>query len=749
MFRSSCSRRHAKKSLRQKNLALLPIALMLVTLVTPLTASCQRTRGDTERGVSELRALVTASGGKPASADLARIENKHDRTRAASLARFLRGYLAYSAQNYSAALDAFDPSMISANSSLGDYALFYRAESEAATNARGDARRDYASVATKHGDSLMARTARLRAAEMALASGDPSHAIKDLGRMVESNDADAIYITAQAYEASGKTEQAVKLYRTIYYELPATAASPQAEARLAALGASPKEKPGSVEEERSRVDALFDSQQYWDAALAYQDLVTSFPDLAGRDEIQLRLGVSLLNSKQPAQAVLPLSKVSNRSPELQAEALFRQGEALRRSNRAGESAAVVDRLLSQYSKSRWAVEALHDLATYLDKQDRTSEAAVRYKQLVSAYPKSGYAPEASYQLGWQAYESKSYAEAARLLEQHLASYRYPDTKFTGEACLWAGKAEERLGSRARALALYSLVSERYRYGYHGHIAGLRAGQLQRADPKLKPEQPKPDSDLERIRRNVLHVEKIQETADGSEIGRVTHANDLEVIGLTDLAIKELNKALESAPESPKLNLRLAQIYSGRGETFQATLVLRKGYPDLYSYQDSDLPREAWEIFFPLSDWETIKREAKQYGIDPYVAAGLIRQESVFNPNAVSRVGARGLMQVMPATGQLIAKRQGTGNITAADLFNPSLNIKLGMNYLAQMIGQLGRIEYAAAGYNAGPGRAKRWVAERGSLDIEDWIESIPFSETRGYVQSVLRYAANYRRLYKE
>ncbi|HWP44369.1 MAG TPA: lytic transglycosylase domain-containing protein, partial [Blastocatellia bacterium] len=131
------------------------------------------------------------------------------------------------------------------------------------------------------------------------------------------------------------------------------------------------------------------------------------------------------------------------------------------------------------------------------------------------------------------------------------------------------------------------------------------------------------------------------------------------------------------------------------------------------------------------------------------AAGLIRQESVFNPDAISRAGARGLMQLMPATGRLVSRRQGNGNITASDLHNPTLNIKLGMNYLAQMLGQFGRIEYAAAAYNAGPGRAKRWIAERGSLDIEDWIESIPFSETRGYVQGVLRYAANYRRFYKE
>jgi soluble lytic murein transglycosylase len=107
------------------------------------------------------------------------------------------------------------------------------------------------------------------------------------------------------------------------------------------------------------------------------------------------------------------------------------------------------------------------------------------------------------------------------------------------------------------------------------------------------------------------------------------------------------------------------------------------------------------------------------------------------------------MQVMPATGRLIAKRQGNGSISATDLLTPSLNIKLGMSYLAEMIGQFGRLEYAAAAYNAGPGRAQRWIAERGFMDIEDWIESIPFTETRGYVQGVLRYAANYRRFYKE
>ncbi len=442
-------------------------------------------------------------------------------------------------------------------------------------------------------------------------------------------------------------------------------------------------------------------------------------------------------------------QVSDRNAEWKAEALFNQAEALRRSNRAGESALIVDRLLNQYGKSRWAQDALYNLARDLDKQDRDTEAASRYRQLLGLYPKSQYAPEASYNLGWQAYKLKQYAESSRILQQHLASYRYPDTKFIGEAGFWAAKAEERLGNKARALALYGLVNERYRYGYHGYLAGMRADKLRAADSSLRPEQAKQGSDLDRIRRNVTYVEKIEETADGSEANRLAKASDFEVIGLSDLALKEMNAALEKAPTSPKINLRIAQYYSRRGENFQATLVLRRGYPDIYSYDDGEVPREAWEIFFPLVAWSAIKQEAKRYGIDPYIAAGLIRQESVFNPNAISRVGARGLMQVMPATGQQISRRQGGGAITSADLYNPAINIKLGMNYLSQMLGQFGRIEYAAAAYNAGPGRARAWIAERGGLDIEDWIEAIPFTETRGYVQGVLRYSANYRRLYKE
>lgn len=688
------------------------------------------------RGLEELRSVV-ANSSPNLKQELLGIESKYPRTRAWALARFLRGYLLFSERNYGAAQEALDANQIGKYCSLGDYALFYRAESLASQGDYSAARRDFAAITAKHPDSLFARQARLRAAEMAILLGQYELAIKELSRMAELNDADALLLLARANEKMGRGDLALQLKLRIYYEHPATRASAEIEPEIP--------KPGSFEQELARARALFEAGAYEEAARAYELLMKQFPASGRPDEALLQLGVSLLNTGQAARAVKFLSEVSGGDSELQA--LFHLAEALRRMGRLAQSAAAVDRLLARGRNTMWAQKALYNLASYLNQGGDSAQAAARYRQLLDYYPKGPYAPEASYVLGWRAYQAGRYSEAAKLLEWHLSSFRYPESKFLGEAGFWAARAEERLGRHSRALALYELIRKRYRYGYHGLMSERRIALLLAANPKLKPEKDWPE--LEAIAKNLLYVEPIRETADGSEAGRVARADDLELIGLSDLAIREMNRALEGAPASPKLNLRLAQIYRRRGDNFQATLILRRAYPDIFSYQDEDLPREAWQIFFPLSYWETIKEEARRYGIDPFFAAGLIRQESVFNPRAVSRAGARGLMQLMPATAQLVARRRGDGRISAEDLYNPELNIKLGMNYLAQMIGEFGRIEYAAAAYNAGPARVRQWLAERGSMDIEEWIETIPIAETRNYVQSVLRYAINYKRFYSK
>jgi len=203
--------------------------------------------------------------------------------------------------------------------------------------------------------------------------------------------------------------------------------------------------------------------------------------------------------------------------------------------------------------------------------------------------------------------------------------------------------------------------------------------------------------------------------------------------------------------SPIVNLRIAQIYRLRNEPTAAINALKRAYPDYGQTLPEEMPREAWSIFYPLNYWSAIKEQAKLRQLNPYFVAGLIRQETIFNPQARSRANAIGLMQLLPSTGQFVARKYsvGGGRVSVADLYNPMINLQLGTGYLQQLVGEFGRLEYVAAAYNGGPSRVARWVRQSPSAEIEDWVESIPLSETRLYVQGVYRNMRHYQRLYDD
>jgi soluble lytic murein transglycosylase len=129
---------------------------------------------------------------------------------------------------------------------------------------------------------------------------------------------------------------------------------------------------------------------------------------------------------------------------------------------------------------------------------------------------------------------------------------------------------------------------------------------------------------------------------------------------------------------------------------------------------------------------------------------LIRQESVFTPSARSGANAHGLMQLLVPTAQSMARKyvSKTSMVTATALYQPPLNIELGTAYMRDQLDKFGRIEYVAVAYNAGPGRVPQWRATL-PAEMDEFVEEIPFKETKAYVQGVIRNSAQYRRLYDE
>jgi soluble lytic murein transglycosylase len=196
-----------------------------------------------------------------------------------------------------------------------------------------------------------------------------------------------------------------------------------------------------------------------------------------------------------------------------------------------------------------------------------------------------------------------------------------------------------------------------------------------------------------------------------------------------------------------VNLAVAQIYRFQEDNVRALNTLRKSFPDYSQMKPEEMTREQWDVFYPLAYWEIIRQESQTRNLDPFQVAGLIRQETIFTTRARSPANAYGLMQVLVPTARLTAQKQGVNrSITAESLYEPRLNIQIGTAYLREQIDKFGRIEYVAAAYNAGPFRVPRWQASL-PAEIDEWVEAIPFSETRSYVQGVVRNRLQYQRLY--
>jgi soluble lytic murein transglycosylase len=155
----------------------------------------------------------------------------------------------------------------------------------------------------------------------------------------------------------------------------------------------------------------------------------------------------------------------------------------------------------------------------------------------------------------------------------------------------------------------------------------------------------------------------------------------------------------------------------------------------------------WRIVYPWPYREVVERYAKANGLDPYLVAAVIRVESSFRSSAVSPKGARGLMQIMPATGVWIAGEMNLPNFHPDQLFDVELNIRMGTWYLRHLSEQFDRKLVALAAYNGGRGNVKNWLEQGVWSGQEKDIERIPFSETRNYVRRVLRTQAIYRELY--
>jgi soluble lytic murein transglycosylase len=437
------------------------------------------------------------------------------------------------------------------------------------------------------------------------------------------------------------------------------------------------------------------------------------------DRLRLNLGRALVARGLRTEGRALLLKVPGSSPHA-AEAAFRlAADEARRRQRPEPYVPVADR----FAGTPWGEEALLSLANFYQKDALDDGASPWWRRLLAEYPDGRYVERAAWRAGWADYRASRFEQAALAFE--ATAIRRPPGTATAGLLYWSGRARLALGQTGIARERFTETVRRYKHTYHG----IRA---QEALTRLGGAAPQP----------ALLSEGEPFEAALPEPG-ASRARQLLLIERLEAAAAEL--AL--LPQTRRVTATAAWIDWRRGRLRPAITAMKRAFPEWVGEAGDRLPREVWQVMFPIRYDRELVAAARKDGLDPALVAALILQESTYDPAALSRAGARGLMQVMPATGRSIARDKGVGFRRAA-LHDPETSLDFGTHYLRKMSERFGGdVEKVLAAYNAGPHRVDAWTAARGPQSAEEFIESIPFTETRGYVMIVLANREQYRRLY--
>ena len=546
---------------------------------------------------------------------------------------------------------------------------------------------------------------------------------------------EALAAKAAALERLGRREEAARTLEVLYYDMPTHGESLPAGRELSKLYKRRDVKNPSDAEKypraMRRAAGFARAGNHRKAHENYLEVARRFASAADSELVRLRIGVAEHHRRRLSASLRTLARIKR--PDLLPEALYYRGESLRRLERRTTQQRVLEELLALEQEHPFGERALYSMArAQLAKNDRV--AALPYlARLAEAYPTGQHGLFARWHVLWDRYRNDDLDGTAAEFER--AARENPGDFMAGQFLYFAGRSRERTGDPEGAADLYREVFVGYQHSYYGRMAAERLEEMGGEEALVNPLS-EPHRLLKRFR--------VQRTAEAARVEELYAAGYGE--RARDAALAAARRGL---PDDPAFEAMRAWLLADDNKAVQAIQALRRAAPFHTSAAGEALPDAWWRILYPLRFEERILERSEQWDLDPYWVASLIRQESVFVPRTRSPVGARGLMQVMPATGRALARLEGVSYRTSR-LYDPGVSIRFGTRYLRQLLDRFAsRPELALAGYNAGPHRVRDWTDMNMKIPAEVFIEEIPFTETRNYVKLILRNEKIYRRLYPE
>jgi len=605
---------------------------------------------------------------------------------------------------------------------LEDYTLHYLALASAREGAFEQAMRLWTRLISTQPRSLFVADASLERARLWRAEGNLDAARADLEVARGSDRTEVAHAAmlemAQLDTAAGNATAAYEDLMALRRSAAGTAIGREAKRRVEDL----RRRDPALAPRGAALEAelpLLLAEQDYDAAIAAADQLLSAAPETDRPTLLRRRADAELGAGKFNEAIATLDEIVRRHPASRGapDALFRAASLLWNRDRNLEARARFAALRRRYPRDPHAAEALYAIARIADAEGNTTEALSTYARLADAYPQTTLAREGRWRIGWIHYQARRWREAIAAFDRMARRTRDEEAV---DALYWRARAQEHAGDRTAASQAYRRILNAAPTSYYAYWAECHLDMPSPGSPPIVAPPPRALTDPPAVANDRYHFAR---------------AYELHAAGLSALALQEL-RAFEHA------NLRTSEL----------TPYLVSAYTAVDGYRDAmRLERGSGdaspEVLYPLAFWPTLTRLTAGTTVDPLLVLGLMRQESLFDSTARSRADARGLMQLLPRTAEAEARRTGRP-FTAGDLYDPETNLTLGIAHLQHLLDRYqGNRFKALAAYNGGEEAVAKWEARFGGLELDEFVESISYRETRDYVKKVTSHYRHYRRLY--
>jgi len=553
----------------------------------------------------------------------------------------------------------------------------------------------------------------------------------------------------QLYLELGQKNKAYAMYRELYIHHPSDPLTLEALPEMKRLGNLPgvSALPLSLEERSRRIENLLKVVRYEQVITEVQETLQSASQMPEKYYFYLNRAYKGLR-KRP-EAIQTLKTFLKKYPKHRrvAEAHYEIGRQLWN---LGRNQKAIDHLKMAVGKnqvSNISIKSQFIIGRIQEGNKQYPKALKQYNRLVSKFGNAEYAQWSAWRMGWIHYLRGHYKKAHDQFKENAR--HYPAGDFIENNLFWQAKSLEKMTKGDDARKIYTEIAQNYPYTFCGIRARERLSRYSISTEKKTPYSAKKIALAETKNHSDFRLNRAMTQKEKFHFSRAVEMIELGFYENAKLEISHLEKSVRKTLTGV---MWLSNLYS-QAKAYTQSVRLLNLYKNYKTKKgEKNLSEQFWKHFFPLAYADTIQKISLAHNIDPYFVKGLIRQESLFETQALSIAGARGLMQIMPETGKrLYASDQYEKPFDKELLYEPDLNIELGIKYLSQLNKRFGNNgTHILISYNAGPHVLKKWIKRFRSIDDPDvFIESIPYPETRRYVKHVLRNHGVYKLLYQQ